>query len=45
MIQYIPRSTEIQEAENRGGTVFEFLKESKMQAVYNELAEKIMSEE
>lgn len=41
--QYIPRSSEIQEAENQGGTVFEFLKESKMQTVYSELADKIMA--
>lgn len=43
IVQYIPRSPEIQAAENMGGTVFECLAESKMQAVYNELAEKIMS--
>lgn len=43
--QYIPRSSEIQEAENQGGTVFETLSESKMQAIYNELADKIMSAE
>lgn len=43
IVQYIPRSPEIQEAENRGGTVFEFLDESKMKSVYNELADKIMS--
>lgn len=43
--QYIPRSAEIQEAENQGGTVFETLSESKMQAIYNELADKIMSAE
>ena len=45
MIQYIPRSTEIQEAENQGGTVFELLAESKMQAVYSELADKIINQE
>ncbi|MDO4799404.1 MAG: nitrogenase iron protein NifH [Bacillota bacterium] len=43
IVQYIPRSPEIQEAENQGGTVFEFLTDSKMQSVYNELADKIMS--
>lgn len=42
LLQYIPRSQEIQEAENQGGTVFEFLQESQMQAVYNELADKIL---
>lgn len=41
---YIPRSSEIQEAENQGGTVFEFLKGSKMQEVYNRLAEKILAD-
>lgn len=40
--QYIPRSSEIQDAENQGGTVFEFLTESRMQTVYSELADKIM---
>lgn len=45
MLQYIPRSPEIQEAENGGGTVFECLTESKMQAVYSELADKIIAQE
>lgn len=45
MLQYIPRSTEIQEAENQGGTVFECLAESNMQAVYSELADKIIAQE
>lgn len=44
MIQYIPRSAEIQEAEHRGGTVFEFLTDSAMQAVYYELADKILAQ-
>lgn len=44
LIQYIPRSGDIQEAENQGGTVFEFLPESHMQTVYNELADKIIAE-
>lgn len=44
MIQYIPRSPEIQEAENQGGTVFECLTESKLQTVYNELADRILSQ-
>ncbi len=45
MVQYIPRSPEIQEAENQGGTVFEFLTDSHMQSVYNQLADKIISQE
>lgn len=45
LIQYIPRSPEIQEAEKRGGTVFECLRDSSMQGVYRELAGKIMREE
>ena len=43
VIQYIPRSPDIQSAEARGGTVFETLESSPMQAVYSELAEKILS--
>lgn len=44
VIQYIPRSGEIQQAENRGGTVFEFLGEdSRMKEVYSRLAEQILS--
>lgn len=45
LLHYIPRSQEIQEAENLGGTVFEFLTESSMQTVYTELAHKIISQE
>ena len=41
--QYIPRSGDIQKAESRGGTVFEFLEESEMKEVYNSLAEKILN--
>jgi len=44
LLQYIPRSPEIQEAERGGGTVFECLEESRMQAVYSELADKIMAQ-
>lgn len=44
MIHYVPRSSEIQEAENQGGTVFEFLSDSKMQTVYSELADKILAQ-
>lgn len=43
LIQYIPRCAEIQEAENQGGTVFEFLPQARMQAVYSELADKILA--
>ena len=35
---------EIQEAENQGGTVFEFLTNSVMQGVYNELADRILAD-
>lgn len=42
IIHYVPRSPEIQTAENQGGTVFEFIEDSKMQEVYSELAEKIL---
>ena len=45
MIQYIPRSADIQEAENQGGTVFEFLTGSHMCSVYSELADKIIAQE
>lgn len=43
IVHVIPRSSEIQIAENAGGTVFEFLKESSMQKVYTELANKIIA--
>ena len=43
IVNVIPRSGEIQIAENAGGTVFEFLKESSMQKVYTELANKIIA--
>ena len=43
IVHVIPRSGEIQIAENAGGTVFEFLKESSMQKVYTELANKIIA--
>ncbi|AYE34953.1 nitrogenase iron protein [Clostridium septicum] len=38
----IPRSGEIQLAENKGGTVFELLENSEMKKVYTELANKII---
>ena len=43
--QYIPRSSDIQKAENDGGTVFEMLENSHMHSVYNELADKIIEGE
>lgn len=43
LIQYIPRSSDIQYAESHGGTIFETMEESKMYEVYNTLAEKIVS--
>lgn len=45
MVQYIPRSPDIQAAEARGGTVFEALETSHMREVYNALADKILAEE
>lgn len=45
LLHYVPRSQEIQIAENQGGTVFEFLTDSKMQEVYNELADKIIAQD
>ncbi len=44
VIQYIPRSSEIQKAEDIGGTVFEsnLSEESIMKQVYKQLAEKIL---
>ena len=45
VIQYIPRSPEIQQAENKGCTVFEFFETSEMQKVYSELAQYILAQE
>jgi len=42
VVQYVPRSGEIQISEDRGGTVFECLSESKMQEVYLSLADQIL---
>lgn len=42
IIQIIPRSGDIQIAENLGGTVFEFAKNSKMVEVYDKLADEII---
>ena len=41
-MQYVPRSGDIQIAENQGGTVSEFVKDSPMVNVYNELAERVL---
>lgn len=43
LVQYIPRSPDIQTAEAKGGTVFEALETSPMQEVYNALADKILA--
>lgn len=43
IVQYVPRSPDIQKAENLGGTVSEFVTDSNMVKVYNELAEQIIS--
>ena len=43
VIQYIPRSPDIQTAEAQGGTVFEVLEDSPMRDVYNALADQILS--
>lgn len=45
IVHVVPRSGEIQVAENAGGTVFEFLKESEMKKIYTELANKIIKGE
>ena len=45
VIQYIPRSPEIQQAENKGGTVFEMFETSEMQKVYSKLAQYILAQE
>ncbi|MFI3229238.1 MAG: nitrogenase iron protein NifH [Bacillota bacterium] len=43
VIAQVPRCSDIQKAENAGGTVYEFAKESKMIAVYDDLASKILA--
>ena len=43
VVQYVPRSGDIQIAENQGGTVSEFVKDSPMVQVYNELAEHVLA--
>ena len=42
IIKQIPRSGDIQIAENAGGTVFEFVPESMMVGVYKDLAEEVL---
>lgn len=42
VVQYIPRSGDIQIAENAGGTVAEFVKDSPMVKVYQDLADRIL---
>lgn len=39
----IPRSADIQLAENAGGTVFEFAENSNMVQIYNDLADKVLA--
>ena len=43
IVQVIPRCKDIQTAENQGGTVFEFVKESEMIETYSKLAEEIIA--
>ena len=43
VIQYVPRSPDIQSAESKGATVFEGLEASRMHTVYRTLAERILS--
>ena len=45
IVQYIPRSSEIQKAESIGGTVFEAFSQSEMQKVYQQLAEYVLAQE
>ena len=42
IVDYVPRSSDIQTAENAGGTVFEFVENSHMQEVYLGLADKVL---
>ena len=43
VVAYIPRSGDIQLAEAEGGTVFECLPASPLHAVYNDLADRVLS--
>ena len=42
IVMYVPRSGDIQTAENQGGTVSEFVQDSPMVKVYQELADKVL---
>ena len=42
VIAYIPRCGDIQKAEEKGGTVFQCLEQSKMKHVYDHLAGQIL---
>ena len=42
IVMYVPRSGDIQTAENMGGTVSEFVQDSPMVRVYQELADKVL---
>ena len=42
IVLYVPRSGDIQTAENMGGTVSEFVKDSPMVEVYNKLADRVL---
>ena len=43
IIQVVPRCKDIQVAENSGGTVFEFVKESEMIDIYSNLAQEVIA--
>lgn len=43
IVHYVPRSSDIQAAEAKGGTVFEELKTSPMHEVYSSLADRVLS--
>lgn len=43
VVMYVPRSRDIQLAENQGGTVSQFVKNSPMVAIYRELAGKVLT--
>ena len=42
IIQYVPRSPDIQAAEAKGKTVFEGLENSRMHEVYRDLASRVL---
>ena len=42
VVMYVPRSGDIQTAENHGGTVSEFVQASPMVKIYQELADKVL---